>query len=112
MKRTAERHAKLMEATSQQAQAESALFDDDDDDDDNVLVGDSTSGEGGSAAAIMSLQSLKSMTRTRPEFEATEITPSGHHIQTVKELQTVPVIITADMSKSPPVIKVRCCRSV
>lgn len=30
----------------------------------------------------------------------------GHSIQTVKELQDVPVIITADLTKSPPVIKV------
>jgi protein SSD1 len=103
MKQTAERHAKLMEATSQQAQAESALFDDDDEEDVNVIVDASN----GSDATTTSAQRIKSMSRARPQFEATQVTASGHHIQTVKELQTVPVIITADLSKSPPVIKVR-----
>lgn len=29
---------------------------------------------------------------------------SGHRIQEIKQLQTVPVIISADLSKSPPVL--------
>ena len=47
-----------------------------------------------------SVQHAKSQDRTAPQFEEVETTAAGHHVQTVRELQTVPVLITADMSKS------------
>ena len=107
-----EHHAKMMQSTSQSAQAESALFDDDDDDDDD----DSPATE----AAKTSSQHAKSMAKTpltvrrlpslcHPlrcsralaplQFQEIERT-GGHCIQTIRELQTTYVIITSDMSKS------------
>lgn len=35
----------------------------------------------------------------------------GHKVQDIKELMTLPVIITSDMTKSPPVLVVYACES-
>lgn len=111
-----------MEASSQSVQAESALFEDDDDEDDDVIatagavadpkrakrIKDATEQE------LRSGQRMKSLTKDRPRFEAVETVQAGqgvtHHVQTVKELQSVPVIVTADTTKSPPVIKIFAVR--
>jgi protein SSD1 len=101
MKKAAELHAQKMEVTTRQAQDESALFDEDDEDDRIVL--ERTEPE---QAPETSAQRLQSMQKTRPTFEGLKDTPAGHKIQEIKEQMTVPVIITADLTKSPPVIKV------
>lgn len=92
IKQTAERHANMMEASTTHASDEQQLFEDDDVTHNSVPDSD---------------QHRKSADKTSPTFEGTEITAQGHHIQTIEELQKVPVIITADVSKSPPVLKVR-----
>ncbi|GAA5922957.1 hypothetical protein JCM1841_004485 [Sporobolomyces salmonicolor] len=91
-------HAKMMEAQSGKAQAEQALFDDDDDEDDGA--------NGFAAAAAKDTeQHRKSRERAPLKFEGLS-TKDGHAAQTVQELHEVPVIISADMTKSPPVLKV------
>lgn len=98
VKETAEQHARLMESSTQSTQAESALFEDDDEQEEGQVpeVAPTTS---------KSAQQLKSSKRAAPVFEAIEETSAGHCIQTIKELQTIPVIISSDLTVSPPVIK-------
>ncbi|KAL8290404.1 hypothetical protein RQP46_002662 [Phenoliferia psychrophenolica] len=93
-----EHHAKMMQSTSQSAQAESALFDDEDEDEDAPAPD----------AAKTSSQHAKSLAKAPLTFEEVERT-GGHCIQTIRELQTTYVIITADLTKSPPVLKVLAC---
>lgn len=104
-----------MEASSQSVQAESALFDDDDSDDD-VVTKPSKAANGAAASdkEQKSQQKMKSFRREAPVFEGVEAIEAGpgvtHHVQTVRELQAVPVIVTADTTKSPPVIKIFAVR--
>lgn len=97
VKETAEQHARLMESSTQSAQAEEALFEDDEQEEGQVPeVTPITS---------KSAQQAKSTKKHAPVFEGIEETSAGHCVQTVKELQTVPVIISSDLTVSPPVIK-------
>ena len=75
----------------------------DDNDDDEIVLGRSTDQSddvGTSTQRHLSKQKLP------PTFEGLKTLPSGHKIQEIRELMTVPVIVTADLTKSPPVIKV------
>ncbi|WAQ84931.1 hypothetical protein PtA15_5A504 [Puccinia triticina] len=112
----AERHAKLMEASSQSVQAESALFEDDEDD---VVqhpfkgpgkTGELTEREKQSAQRLKSAEMARAKGKLELQWEGVEKIEAApgvtHCVQTVKELQTVPVIITADTTKSPPVLKI------
>ena len=92
IKQTAEKHAQLMEASSQSVQAESALFEDDDEDDE-AEEGQIVEVQGGAGTAKgrgASVQRQKSANAKKEElkFEGYEETSAGHCIQTVKELQT------------------------
>lgn len=58
-----------------------------------------------------SKQLEKSSRPTPPKFEGLRQTDGGHFIQDIKELMPVPVIVTADMTKSPPVLVVYACES-
>ena len=60
-------------------------------------------------SASGSKQYQKSASRTPPKFEGLRTTPSGHHIQDVRELMPIPVIVTSDVTKSPPVLVVYAC---
>lgn len=100
VKQNAEQHALKMEVASRSVQDENALFDDNDDDE--IVLGRETD----EVVQETSKQRLLSMAKAKPEFEGLRFTPAGHKIQDIRELMTVPVIITADLSKSPPVIKV------
>ncbi|KAJ7068327.1 SSD1 protein [Mycena amicta] len=102
MKQNAEQHALKMEVTSRSVHDESALFDEDEADDDEIVLGREEKKE----APETSVQRLLSMAKVKPEFEGLRSTSSGHKIQDIRELMTVPVIVTADLTKSPPVIKV------
>ncbi len=90
---------------SQSRTEEEALFDDDDDD-----AADATT----TAYAAMlsgedakgSEQRLKSFTKAPIEHTGTQITKDGHHIQEVTELSQTVVTLSADLTKSPPVLKV------
>lgn len=112
-----------MEVTSRSVNDESALFDDDGDDEQIVVH---RSG-GAQNEKETSKQRLQSMVKVKPQFEGLRVTPAGHRIQDIKELMSVPVsgvvsqpltfliypiwqvIVTADLTKSPPVIKVYAC---
>ncbi|KAF8974509.1 hypothetical protein BDZ97DRAFT_29165 [Flammula alnicola] len=103
VKQNAEQHALKMEVASRSVQDEEALFDEDDADDDEIVLGRS---EAAPEKSETSKQRLLSMAKVNPQFEGVRVTASGHKIQDIKELMTVPVIVTADLTKSPPVIKV------
>ncbi|EJD53591.1 RNB-domain-containing protein [Auricularia subglabra TFB-10046 SS5] len=101
VKRTADHFVK-MEVASASVQDEQALFDDDNDDE---IVLDRAR-DNKEAASETSKQRLLSLHHPEPKFEGLRTTNAGHRIQEIKELMSVPVIVTADLTKSPPVIKV------
>ncbi|KAJ7179085.1 SSD1 protein [Mycena filopes] len=102
VKQNAEQHALKMEVASRSVHDESALFDEDEVDDDEIVLGRSDIKE----EPETSRQRLQSIAKVKPEFEGLRTTASGHKIQDIRELMNVPVIVTADLTKSPPVIKV------
>lgn len=77
-----------MEVASRSVHDEKALFDEDDADDDEIVLGRSDSGQ---EEKETSKQRLLSLAKVKPEFEGLRITPSGHRIQDIRELMTVPV---------------------
>ena len=91
VRQNAERHAKSMGSGDTHANDESALFKDNQD---------------APAAAVKGAdkyaQHKLSAKKETAKFEGVYVNAHGHHIQTVKELQEVPVVITADMTISPP----------
>ncbi|KAH9006825.1 SSD1 protein [Lactarius hatsudake] len=103
VKENAEQHAVKMEIASRSVHDEKALFDEDDGDDEIVLGRDTVEVE---EEEVESVQREISKAKVTPGFEGLRTTPTGHKIQQIKELMTVPVIVTADLTKSPPVIKV------
>ncbi|KIK48946.1 hypothetical protein CY34DRAFT_7939 [Suillus luteus UH-Slu-Lm8-n1] len=103
VKQNAEAHAVKMEVASRSVHDEKALFDEDDADEDEIVLGRDMEAE---KAPETSKQRLLSAAKIQPVFEGLRTTPAGHKIQDIKELMTVPVIVTADLTKSPPVIKV------
>jgi len=103
VKQNAEQHALKMEVASRSVHDESALFDEDEVDDDEIVLGRSDNVK---EEPETSRQRLQSIAKAKPEFEGLRTTASGHKIQDIRELMSVPVIVTADLTKSPPVIKV------
>lgn len=51
------------------------------------------------AASPSSSQHRKSLSRTEPKFNETTTTKAGHRVQVIRELQTIPVICAADITK-------------
>ncbi|KAI0723289.1 RNB-domain-containing protein [Earliella scabrosa] len=104
VKQNAEQHALKMEVASRSVHDEKALFDEDDNEEDEIVLGrankEDTEDVSNSKQRTLSKQKLP------PTFEGLKTLPSGHRIQEIRELQSVPVIVTADLTKSPPVIKV------
>lgn len=86
VKQTAEQHALKMEVTSRSVHDESALFEEDEEDDE-VVIGRTEKPE----KKETSKQRLLSQAGTKPEFEGLRTTATGHRIQDIKELQSVPV---------------------
>lgn len=103
VKQNAEQHALKMEVASRSVHDEKALFDEDDAEEDEIVLGRS---EIVPEERETSKQRLLSQAKVKPEFEGLKILPAGHKVQEIRELMTVPVIVTADLAKSPPVIKV------
>ncbi|OCF35764.1 hypothetical protein I316_02256 [Kwoniella heveanensis BCC8398] len=87
IKALGERHA-IGTSTSQSAD-ESALFDE--------------------SSNVSSKQYLKSAHKETPKFDGLRSDAGNHKIQDIKELGKVPVIVTSDMTKSPPVLVVYAC---
>jgi len=102
VKENAAQHAVKMEVVSRSVNDEQALFDEDDMEEDEIVLGRPEKEE----THETSKQRLLSKAKIEPVFEGLKATPTGHKIQEIRELQTVPVIVTADLTKSPPVIKV------
>ena len=102
VKENAEHHTRMMQVASRGVQDEAALCDEDDADDEVVLEREPKADRWDAGSKQRKLSKAKVM----PAFEGLKTTPTGHKIQEIKELMTVPVIVTADLSKSPPVIKV------
>ncbi|KAJ7638869.1 SSD1 protein [Roridomyces roridus] len=96
VKQNAEQHAVKMEVASRSVHDESALFDEDEAEEDEIVLGRSDKAP----------ERLRSIAKAKPEFEGLRSTAAGHKIQDIRELMSVPVIVTADLTKSPPVIKV------
>ena len=92
-----------MEVVSRSVHDEKALFDEDDNEEDEIVLGRASQEEDD---VKDSKQRLLSKQKLPPVFEGLKTLPSGHKIQEIRELMTVPVIVTADLTKSPPVIKV------
>ena len=110
IKETAEHHARLKESSSQSSEADKAASQDSTDDgkkekkeEEEGQVIESSSAL--SHKATNTKQRNKSLKEEKAIFENIEETSAGHCIQTVKELQTVPVIVSADLTVCPPVIK-------
>lgn len=87
MKQSAEQHAVKMEVSSRSVHDESALFDEDDADDE-IVLGKTQPDD---IVKETSKQRLISQAKIKPRFESLKISPSGHKIQEIRELQTVPV---------------------
>ena len=87
VKQNAEQHALKMEVASRSVHDEKALFDEDDAEDEIVLGRN----EYVPQAPETSKQRLLSMAKAMPEFEGLRTTSSGHKVQDIKELMTVPV---------------------
>ncbi|OJT03785.1 Virulence protein SSD1 [Trametes pubescens] len=106
VKQNAEQHALKMEVASRSVHDEKALFDEDEDDSEDEIVLGRASEKAPEEVEITSKQRTLSRQKVPPQFEGLKTLPSGHKIQEIRELMTVPVIVTADLTKSPPVIKV------
>ncbi|CAE7079676.1 unnamed protein product [Rhizoctonia solani] len=102
VKQTAEQHAVKMELTSRSVHDERALFDEDEEDE--IVI--SRPAPPADATEETSKQRKLSKAKVEPQFEGLRRTSAGHRIQDIRELMSVPVIVTADLTKSPPVIKV------
>ena len=87
VKQNAEQHALKMEVASRSVHDENALFDEDEAEDDEIVLGRENKAE---EATETSKQRLLSIAKVKPEFEGLR-TASGHKIQDIKELMTVPV---------------------
>jgi len=89
VKQNAEQHALKMEVASRSVHDEKALFDEDDAEDEIVLGRSETTLE----RKETSKQRLLSHAKVKPEFEGLKVTPTGHKVQEIRELMTVPVCL-------------------
>ena len=85
VKQNAEQHAVKMEVASRSLNDEQALFDEDDQDE--IVL----ERPGEAEAVETSKQRQLSKAKVQPVFEGLKITPAGHKIQEIREMQTVPV---------------------
>jgi protein SSD1 len=94
VKQNAEAHAVKMEVASRSVHDEKALFDEDDadEDEDEIVLGREPEVE---KEPETSKQRLLSAAKVQPVFEGLRTTPSGHKIQDIKELMTVPVRVSS-----------------
>lgn len=90
IKQNAEQHALKMEVTSRSVHDEKALFDEEDAEEDEIILGRNNQ----SAGPETSKQRLLSIAKPAPVFEGLRKAPSGHKIQDIRELMTVPVSIS------------------
>lgn len=101
LRESAAQHS-MMEMTSQSHADEEALFEDDPTDTPSAAYAAMVSGED----AKGSEQRQKSLKKEQIDFNGVTVTRDGHHVQEITELMTVPILITSDLTHSPPVLKV------
>lgn len=99
IKAQSERHASQMGTSSKDVSAEQALFEDDEEEGQVNEVNNKTS----------SLQVQKSLKREPVSKAGCEKTAAGQCCQTIKELSEVTVVVLADTSASPGVIRIVLC---
>jgi protein SSD1 len=87
VRENAEHHSSKMEVASRSVHDEKALFDEDDGDDEIVLGREAQRAD---PYDDTSTQRLRSKARIMPGFEGLKTSPSGHKIQEIRELMTVP----------------------
>ena len=112
VKKLGDHHASLEVST--RGQDESALFDDDEESQDEEETEEIVvkARKLTQAEEKASVQRSKSAAKTSPVFEGLRThAAGGHRIQDIRELMKVPVIVSADLEKSPPVIKVVSCNA-
>lgn len=102
VKQNAEQHALKMEVASRSVHDESALFDEDEAEEDEIILGRDHKTE---EINETSQQRLYSAAKVKPEFEGLRSPSSGHKIQDIKELMTVPV---RNLSKNPDICLLTC----
>jgi protein SSD1 len=106
VKANAEQHALKMEVASRSVNDEHALFDEDDEDDEIVL---------GRPEPVevkeTSKQRLISIAKPQPEFQGLRTTSTGHKVQDIKELMTVPVS-TLSCYSNVVCVNIVLCRSL
>jgi len=116
-----------MEVASRSVHDEKALFDEDDETEEDEVVLKRPDAPAEATKIETSKQRQISASKAPPKFEGLRTPAAGHHVQDIRELMTVPVsdgsiylcgeaetycyplsqvIVTADLTKSPPVIKV------
>lgn len=103
LQEVAQQHA-MMELTSQSQTDEAALFDDEDGEEETSTA--ELIRQHNIEAAKESNQRAKSLHKSGLKFDGVDENARGERRQKIKELMQVPVIVTSDMSKSPPVLKV------
>jgi protein SSD1 len=96
VKQNAEQHALKMEVASRSVNDEKALFDEDDAEDDEIVLERS---DNKPEVKETSKQRLISQAKIKPEFEGLRVTASGHRIQDIRELMTVPVCALAYLTE-------------
>ena len=89
VKQNAEQHALKMEVASRSVHDEKALFDEDDNEEDEIVLGRTNKEEPEEVGT--SKQRQLSKQKLPPTFEGLKTLPSGHKIQEIRELMTVPV---------------------
>lgn len=78
---------------------EKALFDEDEDDSEDEIVLGRASEKAPEEVEISSKQRTLSRQKVPPQFEGLRTLPSGHKIQEIRELMTVPVRPSQDLRR-------------
>lgn len=99
VKQNAEQHALKMEVASRSVHDEKALFDEDEDDSEDEIVLGRASEKAPEEVEIASKQRTLSRQKVPPQFEGLRTLPSGHKIQEIRELMTVPVRPSQDLRR-------------
>lgn len=95
IKEVSDRHAAQMGTSTKDVSAEAALFEDDDEEGEIPEVQNKTT----------SIQVQKSLNRAPVSKDGCEKTAAGQCLQVIKELSQVTVVVLADTSASPGVIR-------
>lgn len=91
VKQTAEQHAAKMEVASRSVHDEKALFDEDDETEEDEVVLKRPDAPTEATKIETSKQRQISAAKVPPKFEGLRTPATGHYVQDIRELMTVPV---------------------